>query len=61
MSAKIRSASALVAVARLVLATGIVAQSGNQSEKPIAYVHVSSALQRIKYLATARIGPTRER
>ena len=51
MSAKILSASALVAVAGLVLATSVVAQSDNQ----IAFVHVAGAQQRLRYLATARI------
>ena len=51
MSAKILSASALVAVAGLVLATSVVAQSDNQ----IAFVHVASAQQRLRYLATAKI------
>ena len=51
MSAKILSASALVAVAGLVLATSVVAQSDNQ----IAFVHVAGAQQRLRYLATAKI------
>ena len=51
MSAKILSASALVAVAGLVLATSLVAQSDNQ----IAFVHIASAQQRLRYLATAKI------
>ncbi len=51
MSATILSASALVAVAGLVLATSVVAQSDNQ----IAFVHVASAQQRLRYLATAKI------
>ena len=51
MSAKILSASALVAVAGLVLATSLVAQSDNQ----IAFVHVAGAQQRLRYLATAKI------
>ena len=56
MSAKILSASALAGVAGLVLATSVVAQSDNQ----IAFVHVAGAQQRLRYLATARSGPTRE-
>ena len=51
MSAKILSASALVAVAGLVLATRVVAQSDNQ----IAFVHLAGAQQRLRYLATAKI------
>ena len=51
MSATIPSASVLAAVAGLLLATGVVAQSDNQ----IAYVHVASAQQRLRYLATATI------
>ena len=51
MSAKILSASARVAVAALVLATSVVAQSDNQ----IAFVHVAGAQQRLRYLATAKI------
>ena len=51
MSAKILSASARVAVAGLVLATSVVAQSDNQ----VAFVHVAGAQQRLRYLATARI------
>ena len=51
MSAKILSASALVAVAGLVLATSLVAQS----DKQIAFVHVAGAQQRLRYLATAKI------
>ena len=51
MSAKILSASALLAVAGLVLATSLVAQSDNQ----IAFVHIASAQQRLRYLATAKI------
>src|SRR6185503_6716150 len=51
MSAKILSASALAAVAGLVLATSLVAQSDNQ----IASVHVAGAQQRLRYLATAKI------
>ena len=51
MSAKILSASARVAVAALVLATTVVAQSDNQ----IAFVHVAGAQQRLQYLATAKI------
>jgi hypothetical protein len=51
MSAKILSASALVAVAGLVFATTVVAQSDNQ----IAFVHLAGAQQRLRYLATARI------
>ena len=51
MSARILSASALVAVAGLVLATSVVAQSDNQ----IAFVHVAGAQQRLRYLATAKI------
>ena len=51
MSAKILSASALVAVAAVVLATSSVAQSDNQ----IAFVHVAGAQQRLRYLATAKI------
>ena len=51
MSAKILSASARVAVAGLVLATSVVAQSDNQ----VAFVHVAGAQQRLRYLATAKI------
>jgi hypothetical protein len=51
MSAKILSASARVAVAALVLATSVVAQSDNQ----IAFVKVAGAQQRLRYLATATI------
>ena len=51
MSAKILSASARVAVAALVLATSVVAQSDNQ----IAFVHLAGAQQRLRYLATAKI------
>ncbi len=51
MSATIPSASALVAVAGLFLATGVGAQSDNK----IAFVHVGSAQQRLRYLATATI------
>ena len=51
MSDKIISASTLVAVAGVVLAASIVAQSENQ----IAFVHVAGAQQRLRYLATARI------
>ena len=51
MSARVLSASARVAVAALVLATSVVAQSDNQ----IAFVHVAGAQQRLRYLATAKI------
>jgi hypothetical protein len=51
MSAKIRLASGLVAVAMLVPIIGVVAQSGNE----IAYMRVAGAQQRVRYLATARI------
>ena len=51
MSAKVPSASALAAVAALVLTTGVVAQSDNK----IAFVHVAGAQQRLRYLASARI------
>ena len=51
MSAKILSASALVAVAGLVLATSVVAQSDDQ----IAFVHVASREQRLRYLASSTI------
>ena len=51
MSAKILSACALVAVAELVLAATVVAQSDNQ----VAFVHVAGAQQRLRYLATAKI------
>ena len=51
MSAKILSASARVAIAGLVLATSVVAQSDNQ----VAFVHVAGAQQRLRYLATAKI------
>jgi hypothetical protein len=51
MSAKILSASALGAVAALVLDTSVVAQS----DKQFAFVHVAGAQQRLRYLATARI------
>ena len=51
MSDKMISASTLVAVAGVVLAAGIVAQSENQ----IAFVHVAGAQQRLRYLATAKI------
>ena len=51
MSAKIRLASGLVAVATLVPIIGVVAQSGNE----IAYMRVAGAQQRARYLATARI------
>ena len=51
MSNKTLSASARVAVAGLVLATTVVAQSDNQ----VAFVHVAGAQQRLRYLATARI------
>jgi hypothetical protein len=51
MSAKVLSASALVAVTGLVLAIRVVAQSDNQ----IAFVHVASPEQRLRYLATAKI------
>ena len=50
MSAKILSASARVAVAGMVLATTVVAQS----DKQVA-LHVAGAQQRLKYLATAKI------
>ena len=50
MSAKILSASARVAVAGLVLATTVVAQS----DKQVA-LHVAGTQQRLKYLATAKI------
>jgi len=55
MSAKKLSASTLAVIAGLVLATSVIAQSDNQSDKQIAFVHVSSAYQRIKYLSTAEI------
>jgi hypothetical protein len=51
MSAKILSAAVRVAVAGLVLATSVVAQSDNQ----VAFVHVAGAQQRLRYLATAKI------
>jgi hypothetical protein len=51
MSAKTLSASARVAVAALVLATSVVAQSDNQ----VAFVHVADAPHRVRYLATAKI------
>ncbi len=51
MSAKILSASALVAIAGVVLATSVVAQSDSE----IAFVHVAGPQQRLRYLATARI------
>jgi hypothetical protein len=51
MSAKIRLASGIVAVAMLVPIIGVVAQSGNE----IAYMRVAGAQQRVRYLATARI------
>jgi hypothetical protein len=51
MSAKALLASALVAVAGLVLATSVVAQTENQ----VAFVHAASAEQRLRYLATAQI------
>jgi hypothetical protein len=51
MSAKILSPSARVAVAGLVLATNVVAQS----DKQVAFVHVADAKQRLRYLATAKI------
>jgi hypothetical protein len=51
MSAKALSASALIAVSGLVLATSLVAQSENK----IAFVHVANPGQRLRYLATARI------
>jgi hypothetical protein len=51
MSAKILSASARVAVAGLLLATTVVAQS----DKQVAFVHVADAQHRLKYLATAKI------
>ncbi len=47
MSKKILSASARVAVAGLVLATTVVAQS----DKELAFVHVAGAQQRLRYLA----------
>ena len=50
MSARIPSASALAAVAALVLTSVVVAQSHDQ----IAFVR-ASAQQRLRYLATARI------
>ena len=50
MSATI-SASARVAVAALVLATSV----GAQSDKQIAFVHVADKQQRLRYLATAKI------
>ena len=50
MSAKL-SASARVAVGALVLATSV----GAQTETQIAFVHISSAEQRLRYLATAKI------
>jgi len=51
MSAKALCASALVALAGLVLATSVVAQSENQ----VAFMHAASAEQRLRYLATAQI------
>src|SRR6186997_1755614 len=51
VSAKILSTSARIAVAGLVLATSVVAQSGSE----IAFVHVASPEQRLRYLATAQI------
>ena len=51
MSARILSASARVAIAALVLATSVVAQSNNQ----ISFVKVAGAEQRLRYLASARI------
>ena len=51
MSKKILSASARVAVAGLVLATTVVAQS----DKELAFVQVAGAQQRLRYLAAARI------
>ena len=51
MSKNILSASARVAVAGLVLATTVVAQS----DKELAFVHVAGAQQRLRYLAAARI------
>ncbi len=51
MSAKILSASALGAVAALVLDISVVAQSDTQ----FAFVRLASDQQRLKYLATAKI------
>ena len=51
MSAKILSVSARIAVGGLVLATSVIAQSDNE----IAFVHVASPEQRLRYLATAQI------
>jgi hypothetical protein len=51
MSAKIISPSARVAIAALVLATSVVAQSSNQ----VAFVKVAGEEQRLKYLASARM------
>ena len=51
MSPRILSASARVAVAALVLAANVVAQS----DKQVAFVHVGGAEQRVRYLATAKI------
>jgi len=51
MSARVLSASARVAIAGLVLAASVVAQSDNQ----IAFVQVAGAQQRLRYLAIARI------
>jgi hypothetical protein len=51
MSARISSASALAAIAAMIVATDVVAQSENK----IAFVHVAGAQQRLRYLATARI------
>jgi len=51
MSARIPSASVLVAVAGVVLATSVVAQRDND----IAFVHVAGAQHRLHYLAISRI------
>ena len=51
MSARISSASALAAVAALILTSVVVAQSDPQ----IAFVHTAGVQQRLRYLATARI------
>ena len=51
MSARIRSASARIAVVALALGTTVVAQSDNQ----VAFVQVAGPQQRLRYLAAATI------
>ena len=57
MSARISSASALAAVAALILTSVVVAQSDPQAQSgpQISVLHTAGVQQRLRYLATARI------